>query len=183
MAVTSDGDGSAEWGELCDDDGFVYRRRRQAGGQASAASDVVGEVPESTEEREVEFRRRRRGKTLSCMRGLREKYRRELEEWERLASTANQLSRQVIQRPGVELKSRNVDASQSMKQMEDLGRDCAVDELLIQVDCQEAIFRKVEEICSDVDALCEEKEEKLANMLIELPIWSSPRTLLKSLSG
>jgi hypothetical protein len=50
------------------------------------------------------------------------------------------------------------------------------------VECQEAIFRKIEEICSEVDVLCEEKEENLANLLVELPIWSSPRTLLKSLS-
>lgn len=49
------------------------------------------------------------------------------------------------------------------------------------MECQEAIFRKLEEICSEVDVLCEEKEEKLANVLMGLPIWSSPRTLLKSL--
>ncbi|KAF3338014.1 hypothetical protein FCM35_KLT18601 [Carex littledalei] len=183
MAVPSDGNGPAECWEICEDDGFIYKRRYHPVDQAFVASDAAAKAPEATEESEAELRRWRRQQKLSCLKGLRDKYKKELEKWERLSSAGNQLSEQVPERPSVDLRSQKVDGSQATRQMENLGHHHSVDELLIQVECQEAIFRKIEEICSDVDALGEEKEENLANLLIELPIWSSPRTLLKSLSS
>lgn len=133
MAVTSDGDGSAEWGEICDDNGFIYRRRRHVGDQASVASDATVEAPESMEESEAELRRWRRQQRLSCLKGLQEKYKKELDKWERLSSTLNQLSEQVPERPSVDLRYKNVEGSQPVSQLEDRRHNHLVDELLIQV--------------------------------------------------
>lgn len=133
MAVPSDGNGPNEWREICDDDGFIYRRRRHGGDQASIASVAAAKAPEATEESEAELRRWRRQQKLSCLKVLRDKYKKELEKWERLSSTGNQLSEQVPERPSVDLRSQEVDGSQATRQMENLGHDHSVDELLIQV--------------------------------------------------
>jgi hypothetical protein len=133
MAVTSDGEASAEWGEICDDDGFIYRRRRYAGDKASVASDAAAEAPESMEDSEAELRRWRRQNMLSCLKSLRDKYKIELDKWERLSTTLNLLSEQVPEQSGVDLRSKNVDGSQSMRQLDNRGHHHSIDELLIQV--------------------------------------------------
>jgi hypothetical protein len=132
MAVTSEG-GSAEWGEICDDDGFIYRRRRHTGDQASVASDPAAEAPELMEESEAELRRWRRQKRLICLKSLRDKYKTELDKWERLSSTLNLLFEEVPEQPRVDLRSKNVDGSQSVSQLDNRGHDHLVDKLLIQV--------------------------------------------------
>lgn len=133
MAVPSDGDGPAELREICGDDGFIYKRRRHAVDQASVESNSAAKAPEATEENEAELRRWRRQQKLSCLKGLRDKYKKELDQWERLTSTSNLLSEQLPERPSVDLRSQIVHASQTTRQMENLGHDHSVDELLIQV--------------------------------------------------
>ncbi|KAJ3675296.1 hypothetical protein LUZ60_004338 [Juncus effusus] len=167
-----------EW-EICNDSGFVYkRRRRDDGGQPSASASAPAEAAPSNE---AELRRGRRARRRKCLVGLRGKYRREMEQWERIYERVMELNEGVPVGGGDLVK--NGDALRSVADLEDSSRFQAIDELLAQVESQEAILRKINEICDNIDALCEQKQEKLFNSMIALPIWENSQTLYESLTA
>lgn len=51
----------------------------------------------------------------------------------------------------------------------------------MQAEAQEAIIGDVSNLCDMVETMCSAQEEDLAQSLIDLPVWGSPRELMKSL--
>nr|CAD1820075.1 unnamed protein product [Ananas comosus var. bracteatus] len=190
MAVTSasylgddDGDGDdGEW-EICNDDGFVYKRRRRRRlllrPSAAADDDPRPLPPRPPGDAEAELRRRRKARRRLCLLGLRDKYRNELDQWESLASALLRLSSSAAPPSPSPLPP----PPPPPEAAEEAGaRRLLVDDLLSQVEAQEAILRKLSEVCDYAESLCKKREESLAESLIELPIWGSPHSLMASLS-
>ncbi|XP_008811737.1 PX domain-containing protein kinase-like protein [Phoenix dactylifera] len=175
MAVTTDSARDDDEWEICNDNGFVYKRRRRR----RTAAEAEEERPPPSGETEAELRRHRRDRRRRCLLGLREKYRRELEQWETLSFTLLDLTSPIPTAPAAPPPP-----SPPPPPPEPPGGALApsIDDLLSQVESQEAILRKVSEICDSVELVCKGQEERLAESLISLPIWGSPRSLIASLS-
>ncbi|CAL9202733.1 unnamed protein product [Musa hybrid cultivar] len=165
-----------EW-EICNDNGFVYKRRRRR----LIRPGESAEGPSIAEDPEVELRRHCRARRRRCLLDLRDRYRQELEQWDLLSSRLLDLAAP----PPSAAASSSRPEPPSVELPEPPGgciHQPLVDDLLHQVEAQEAILRKLSEICDYVESLCREKEEGLVESLIELPIWGSPRSLMTSFS-
>ncbi|KAG7017788.1 hypothetical protein SDJN02_19654, partial [Cucurbita argyrosperma subsp. argyrosperma] len=173
-----------DW-ELCNDDGFVYKRKRRRldPAEAVAARSSVAQAVDL--EAEENRRRERRRKTLLKVRA---KYRREIEQWEVLSSNlqameerARKLQEQYRQEGEVGMASRLEASLLTVVQHKELSCVSMVEDLLSQVEAQEAIIRNVSKLCDIAEALCMTEENQLKQRLIDLPIWASPRELMASL--
>ncbi|WOK97427.1 hypothetical protein Cni_G06135 [Canna indica] len=161
-----------EW-EICNDNGFVYKRRRRLR-PADAPPPPLAEDPEA------ELRRHRLDRRRRCLLHLRDRYRRELEQWERLSSSLLDLTAPP---PSAASSSKSeLPSSASPERSSGDAQQTLIDDLLSQVEAQEAMLRKLSDICDNAESLCREKEESLVESLMEMPIWGSPRSLLTSLT-
>lgn len=173
-----------DW-ELCNDDGFVYKRKRRRldPAEAVAARSSVAQAVDL--EAEENRRRERRMKTLLKVRA---KYQREIEQWEVLSANLREMEERTrklqeqYRRDGEEGTASLLEAS-SLPVVLQKELSCAsmVDDLLSQVEAQEAIIHNVSKFCDIAEALCQTEEDRLKQRLIDLPIWGSPRELMASL--
>lgn len=170
-----------EW-ELYDDDGFVFRRKKRRLTDPSPA-----EVDKAAENREEEEKKRREWRRMMLMK-LAERYSRELGQWE-ILSNALCAMQQKAQQFQIEEKQRREDGERreedgaaSVSEDRDKGASgSVVDELLAQVEAQEAIIQDVSNLCDVAEAMCDAQEEQLKQAYFDLPIWASPRGLMASL--
>ncbi|XVF26770.1 hypothetical protein REPUB_Repub14bG0047200 [Reevesia pubescens] len=173
-----------EW-ELCNDDGFIYKREKRRRVLIESAS-----TPADPEEEE---RRRREWKRKSLLR-VKEKYKKEIEEWENLSNTLKAMQEKALgfqlqqqERRKVmetEEKQRTASFSESEnknKDNKDNASGSLVDELLLQAEAQEMIIRDVSNLCDIAEAICNAQEEELKQSYFDLPVWASPRDLMASL--
>ncbi|KAF3444558.1 hypothetical protein FNV43_RR14250 [Rhamnella rubrinervis] len=169
-----------EW-ELCNDDGFVYKRRKRrrldpVAEPASAQSASISD-PEADERQ----RRERKKKTLLK---LKEQYQMEIDQWQHLSNTlrAMEETTRKLQHQRVPEQTAPSDSS-SLPEVQSTESVCGslVNKLLLQAESQEAIIRNVSNLCDIAEAMCNAEEEQLNQSLIDLPIWSSPRELMASL--
>ncbi|KAK8958500.1 hypothetical protein KSP40_PGU015322 [Platanthera guangdongensis] len=68
-----------EW-EVCNDDGFIYKRRRLALPEGPSPTDI-----------EVELRRQKCARKWRCLRAIHDKYQREIDQWEGLSASLTRL--------------------------------------------------------------------------------------------
>ncbi|KAL4309617.1 hypothetical protein GQ457_01G039390 [Hibiscus cannabinus] len=169
-----------DW-ELCNDDGFIYKRRKRRHLLTEPAP-----VPADPEEEET---RRREWKRKNLLR-VKEKYRKEIEEWEILSGTLKAMQDKAlgfqIQQQG-RMKSREAEETQrtaaasSGSGKTDNASGSLVDELLSQAEAQEMVIRDVANLCDIAEAMCNAQEERANQTYLDLPIWASPRDLMASL--
>ncbi|XVF86627.1 hypothetical protein PTKIN_Ptkin18bG0057600 [Pterospermum kingtungense] len=172
-----------DW-ELCNDDGFIYKRQKRR------RVLVEPEPAPSAADPEVEETRRREWKRKILLK-MKERYKQEMEEWETLSNTLKAMQEkalgfQVQQQERRKLKESEVEQrTVSFLALEKKDKDNAcrspVDELLLQVEAQEAIIRDVSNLCDISEAMCTAQEEQLKQSYFDLPIWGSPRDLMESL--
>ncbi|KAG6524185.1 uncharacterized protein LOC122049169 [Zingiber officinale] len=167
--------GDGEW-EICNDRGFIYKRRRHRLRQPAQAETGTS----SSGDTEAEQRRCRRDLRRRCLLHLRDLFLKELDLFQPLASG-------LVDLPLAMPTEAAPEASEAAAEPPppDPGEDIRkplIDSLLSQMEIQEAILRKLSASCDHVESLCREKEERLLESLVELPIWGSPRSLLLSLS-
>ncbi|XP_038904940.1 uncharacterized protein LOC120091144 [Benincasa hispida] len=173
-----------DW-ELCNDDGFVYKRKRRRldPAEAVAARSSVAQAVDL----EAEENRRREGRRKTLLK-VRAKYQREMEQWEVLSGNLREMEERTrklqeqYRRDGEEGTASLLEAS-SLTVVREKEVSCAsmVDDLLSQVEAQEAIIHNVSRFCDIAEALCQTEEDRFKQCLIDLPIWSSPRELMASL--
>ncbi|KAK8933377.1 hypothetical protein KSP39_PZI015688 [Platanthera zijinensis] len=152
-----------EW-EVCNDDGFIYKRRRRL---------ALPEGP-SPADIEAELRRQKRSRKWRCLRAIRDKYQREIDQWEGLSASLTRLASPPTSTSDAGPSSMD-SAPPSPLSLP------TVDDLLSTVEAQEMVLRKLSDFCDCVDSFCEAQEERLTQSLIGLPIWGSPRALMRSL--
>lgn len=126
--------GSDEEWELCNDDGFIYKRKKRRLDPSSAAPP-----PADSEAAEEKFRRDRRKKTLLR---IKERYQRELSLWEHLSNTcrAMQDSAEQLQRERErggederDRKSSSAGPPEDEVPGEENGLEALIDRLLLKV--------------------------------------------------
>lgn len=119
-----------EW-ELCNDDGFIHKRKKR---RLDDPPPVQGPDPEA-EERQ---RRERRRKVLLK---LKERYQKEIDQWEFLSNTLRamqekshqQQQRQQQRRLDLEETAALLGSASKMVQEDEIGCGSLVDQLLLQV--------------------------------------------------
>ncbi|XP_044503876.1 uncharacterized protein LOC123224309 [Mangifera indica] len=162
---------SDEW-ELCNDDGFIYKRKKRRLAEPSASQLTDPEA----EERQ---RRERKRKALSK---LKKHYQKEINQWELLSTTLQAMQGKTQAkslRNSEETPSFLYSAWNAIEESE-MGFGSALNELLLQVEAQAAIIHDVANLCDVAEAMCSAQEEQLKQSFIDLPVWSSPRELMAS---
>ncbi|XP_073128082.1 uncharacterized protein [Henckelia pumila] len=171
-----------DW-ELINDDGFVYKRKKLRR-QDSIATSSAANQPPNPEDSTKNLRERKRKVLLK----LREKYSKEILQWERLSSTLQELEAssqtQLQARQGICNTLTFTDPSTSEERsLTNSTHRRLVDDLLSQVEAQEAIIYGVSHLCDVAEALCSAQEERLKQQFFDLPIWeSSPCELIAGLT-
>ncbi|KAH7532439.1 uncharacterized protein LOC107415268 [Ziziphus jujuba] len=161
-----------EW-ELCNDDGFVYKRRKR---RRVDPVDESASAPISDPKAEERQRRERKKNTLLK---LKERYQREIDQWEHLSNTLRAMeesTRQLQQQ-----RDQTVPSGSSPLPEVQSTQSLVVDDLLLQAEAQEAMIKEVSSLCDIAEAMCNAEEEQLNQSLIDLPIWASPTELMASL--
>ncbi|KAL3813827.1 hypothetical protein ACJIZ3_015095 [Penstemon smallii] len=179
-ASAADYENPDEW-ELVNDDGFVYKRKKRFL-DLTATSSSAPPPPDPALERK--HRRERKKRALLK---LRDKYLKEISQWELLSNTlkemehnaqAQQLERQepypTTSFGGPSSSEENSSSNSTCRKL--------VDDLLSQVEAQEAIIGDVANLCDVAEALCRAQEERLKQQFADLPIWEpSPNELIEAL--
>ncbi|GMI86130.1 hypothetical protein like AT3G27520 [Hibiscus trionum] len=167
-----------DW-ELCNDDGFIYKRKRR---------HVLTEQPPVPADPEEEEIRRREWKRKNLLR-VKEKYKKEIEEWELMSETLKAMQDKALgfqiqqqeRRKSREAEEEHRTASSSGSEKKNNASGSLVDELLSQAEAQEMVIRDVSNLCDIAEAMCNAQEERLNQTYLDLPIWASPRDLMASL--
>ncbi|KAH0461395.1 hypothetical protein IEQ34_008970 [Dendrobium chrysotoxum] len=147
----------ADW-EVCEDNGFVYKRRRRH------LSLLVGRLPADSAE---ELRRSHRSRKKRCLNSIRDRYLQEVEQWEDLSASLLRLAS-----PPPEAASEAPTSSVASPRSFHLSLP-AIDGLILELDAQEAILRKISDLCDCMDLFCQAQEDRLTQSLLDLPIWGA----------
>lgn len=158
-----------EW-ELCYDDGFVYKRRKRRRLNSPEPSTAP-------DQNALEKLRKERKKTTLLK--LKSKYEKEIVQWQHLSNTLSAL----------QLSSSNQLNEQQQQQNQNLSipstsgsaESSLLDDLLSQVEAQEAIIHDISNLCDVAEAMCSKQEEQYKQSLFDLPIWSTPLELMQVL--
>ncbi|PON36626.1 cryptic loci regulator [Parasponia andersonii] len=171
-----------EW-ELCNDDGFVYKRRRTRN-ELDPSSDAGPAQPGSGPDPEAQEMGRRERKRKTLLK-LKAQYQREIDHWVYLSNTLRAMEETTLQLQQRRRQTVPPDSS-PLLEIPRTESVCGslVEDLLLQVEAQEAIIRDASNLCDVAEAMCNAHEEEANQSLIDLPIWAlpaSPRELLASL--
>lgn len=159
-----------EW-ELCYDDGFVYKRRKRR--------RLNSPEPSSTAPDQNALEKLRKERKKTTLLKLKSKYEKEIVQWEHLSNTLSAL----------QLSSSNQLNEQQQQQNQNLSipstsgsaESSLLDDLLSQVEAQEAIIHDISNLCDVAEAMCSKQEEQYKQSLFDLPIWSTPLELMQAL--
>ncbi|XP_015622719.1 uncharacterized protein [Oryza sativa Japonica Group] len=171
-------DGDEDW-EICNCDGFVYKRRRvlhppdlEDAAATAATSSAPGPPPEAV------LRRRRRQALLR----LRARYLDELSRWESLSSD---VLAPLPAAPAADLPPRPpsdpVAASPPPGSSSSSSDLTVIDGLLAQAEVTEQLLKRLTEVCDEIDEFCHAHEAALVDAVTDLPVWGDPRELMNSL--
>ncbi|XP_020591588.1 uncharacterized protein LOC110032335 [Phalaenopsis equestris] len=155
-----------EW-EVCEDRGFVYKKRRRR-----HLASLAGHPPVDSE---AQLQLKKHALKKRCLLTIRDKYRSEIEQWEELSASLIRLASP----PAKDTSEAGTSSIASPRPS--YMSPPAVDVLFLELEAQEAIFRKLSDLCDSVDLFCEAQEDRLTQSLLDLPIWGSPRALMRSL--
>ncbi|KAK3154528.1 hypothetical protein QOZ80_2BG0191650 [Eleusine coracana subsp. coracana] len=155
--------------EICNDNGFVYKRRRGLYPDvAPASTHVASPDPEAA-------RRRCRRRALLHLRAQRL---RELERWEALERKLQAQPSTTSGPPPPQASPASPGATAATSHSASV-----LDDLLARAEVEEAILKKVSGLCDEVDALCRAHEEDVVDAITTLPLWGDPKDLLLSLQS
>ncbi|KAJ4877875.1 Uncharacterized protein Rs2_42893 [Raphanus sativus] len=167
-----------DW-ELCNEDGFVYKRIRRISDPGETTSNPVDPgLDPAAEERN---RRKRQKRTLVK---LRSKYQREIQQWEILSNSFDAMREKAA--GGFQTTSQQEgddDRLNANEATSSHGSSASVflDELLSMAEAQEVIINDVSNLCEVVEEIIRVEEEETKQSLFDLDVWSSPRNLMASL--
>ncbi|ERN13839.1 hypothetical protein AMTRI_Chr06g199050 [Amborella trichopoda] len=156
-----------EW-EVCNEDGFIYKRRKK---ETSAAR--AGPATDPT----VEMRHMKLLKKRALLK-MKEGYIREIKQWEDLS-----LQLQKMREKSQALAENSPGQPESpLPRLPENNFRPLIDDLLFQAEVQEAILQDFSNLCQMADALCEAEENRQKQALIDLPIWENPLSIMNSLA-
>ncbi|OIW09386.1 hypothetical protein TanjilG_20983 [Lupinus angustifolius] len=169
-----------QW-ELRNDDGFVYKLKKRridpSASQPPPPSTDAGGAAAAEEEAVLRRRERKKRNLLK----LKAKYESEILQWDNLSNSLCAMEERAIELQQEREVMHSLASSSEVEKAVDRVGETLLDELLSQVEGQEAIIHDCSNICDVAEALCLKKEEQFKQSLFNLPVWASPRELMKSL--
>ncbi|KAL6587449.1 hypothetical protein OROMI_000427 [Orobanche minor] len=171
-----------EW-ELLHDDCFVYKRQKRP------RLALIAATSPPTPDPAVERKRRRERKKAALLK-LRDNYLKEISRWELMSNTLKEMERNAqahFSEQNQELNSsRSASSGASSSSEEGLDSNSTsrrvLDDIFFKVEAQEALIRRLSNLCDVATVLCNAEDERLAQKLTDLPIWEpSPDELLAAL--
>ncbi|XAR58232.1 hypothetical protein NMG60_11026646 [Bertholletia excelsa] len=175
---------TAEWDEdeweLVNDDGFVYKRKKRPRLDPSVTAVAPRPPDPAAEERSRRERKRR------ALVKLREKYQKEIEQWEHLSNMLKawqeKAPNQQRQEQTTSATTTSCDLSVNLQEQSSESAACRLlDELLRRAEAEEAIIQDMSHLCDVAEAICSAQEEQMKQSLVNLPVWASPNELMASL--
>ncbi|KAL6960328.1 hypothetical protein U1Q18_038291 [Sarracenia purpurea var. burkii] len=174
-----------DW-EVINDDGFVYKRKKRPRLDPATTTSAADPPPPDLA---AEGRNRRERKRRALTK-LREKYQREIDQWEHLSNMLRALkekaeNQQQLQWHEQTLMASSCDLAIDLPHPREKSSDTAdrrlLDDLMLRAITEEAIIQEVSNLCDVAEAICKLQEERMKQSLIDLPVWASPRELISSL--
>ncbi|XP_013725043.2 uncharacterized protein LOC106428840 [Brassica napus] len=166
-----------EW-ELCNDDGFVFKREKRSriSNPGETSNPANPELDPAAEERN---RRMRKKRTLAK---LRSKYRSEIQQWEALSNRFNTMQEKAAQFQTSQREEERLNANEATS-FHDGSSSASIylDELLSMTEAQEVIINDVTNMCEVAESITRVEEEETKQSLFDLDVWSSPTNLMASL--
>ncbi|KAK7260658.1 hypothetical protein RIF29_26897 [Crotalaria pallida] len=172
-----------DW-ELRNDDGFVYKLKKRRIDPSESQPPPSTDAGAAAEEYAGARRRERKKRTLLK---LKAKYESEIRQWDNLSNRlramqdrAAQLQREREREQEQTPEVASSSSSEMVTAVDSVG-GTVLDELLSQVEAQEAIIHDFSNLCDVAEAMCNKQEEQFKQSLFNLPVWASPRELMKFL--
>ncbi|KAJ0252951.1 Cryptic loci regulator [Hirschfeldia incana] len=164
-----------DW-ELCNEDGFVYKRTRRISDPGESSNPVDPESDPAVEERN-----RRKRKKITLVK-LKSKYQREIQQWDILSNSFNATQERAVRFETTQQREDSLNANEATSFQED-GSPASVflDELLSKAEAQDVIINDVSRLCEVAENIIRVEEEETKQLLFDLDVWSSPRNLMASL--
>ncbi|XXG49444.1 hypothetical protein AAC387_Pa02g3630 [Persea americana] len=173
MANTSCED---EW-ELCNDNGFVYKRRKR---HHNSATTPLAPPPPPPPDPDAELRLRRARKKKILMK-VRDQYHKEIQQWEALLATLQEMKDRT-HNPQPPPTPQELALQPLHAPKEDAVFCPMIDEMLLQAEAQEAFLQDMTNLCKIAETMCKAQEERFKQSFIDLPVWETPHSLMASLS-
>lgn len=163
--------------ELFNDDGFVYKRKKRP------ALDPAAAPPPPDPAAEENYRRKRRKRALAK---LREKYQKEICQWEILSNTLRELqcraqNQQWQQQMMTMARDLAVDSTQPLEHLAQSDGRKLLDDLILRAEAEEVTLQDASDICDVAEVVCNVQANNMKQSFVDLPIWASPRELMASL--
>ncbi|XP_055803189.1 uncharacterized protein LOC129872285 [Solanum dulcamara] len=165
--------GNEEELELVNEDGFVYKRRKKF--QLDPTTSAAPKLKDPAIEEKNRLQRKK-----TALIKIKDRYQNEINQWELLSTTLTEMQQnqpKLHERDTVSFDSRDPPAMSSDPTCQPL-----VDQLLTQVEAQEAVIGNISKLCDVVEAVWTAQEEKMKQSVLDLPIWAhTPGELISSL--
>ncbi|CAL5325311.1 hypothetical protein CsSME_00004526 [Camellia sinensis var. sinensis] len=167
-----------EWELIINADGFVYKRkkRRRLNPTSSSSSSSAPPPPPPDPAAEEKNRRERKKRALTK---LRDKYQKEIDQWEHLSNMLRALQEKSQNQQQCDEQTPPPPALS--EKSSDTGGERLLDDLLHRAETEEAVIQSVSNLCDMAEAICNLQEESMKQSLLDLPVWASPHELLSSL--
>lgn len=177
LAIQLSGMGSApqyqedeDW-ELYNDDGFVFKRKKR-----HLDPTVTVPHPSSTSDadqfQEAAQKQRRERKRNTLLK-LKTRYLSEIHLWDFLSATLRSLEETALEYRRQQEQARPL-------ALDSVG-ESVLDDVLLQVQAQEAIIHNISNLCDVAEAICHKQEQQFKQTVFNLPIWASPVELMELL--
>ncbi|XP_009591541.1 uncharacterized protein [Nicotiana tomentosiformis] len=106
---------------------------------------------------------------------IKAQYEKEIAQYERESKSLNEMKAEAE----IEIERRNLHQSTTvpfdpLAQSLDSTSGRLVDGLLAQAEAQEAVIRKVSNLCDVAEAYCTLEEERMKQSFFDLPVWAGP---------
>lgn len=159
--------------ELVNEDGFVYKRRKRS--QLDPTASAAPQLKDPTVEEKNRLERKKR-----ALLKIKDKYQNEINHWELLSNTLKEMQQNQPQHHDSATVSFN--SREPLVMSSDPTCRPLVDQLLTQVEAQEAVIGNISKLCDVVDAVWTAQEEKIKQSVLDLPVWAhAPSELISSL--
>ncbi|MCL7027678.1 hypothetical protein MKW94_008175 [Papaver nudicaule] len=172
-----------EW-VLCNDNGFVYKRKKRKREEESSSTTTATTSDGGLVDLEIELKKKGLRRRKHTLMKLKDKYKKEFGHWGNLSNSLKEIEERTQNQRQLHLQSQpsTSTSSHGVREKESCSAGSLIDDLLLQEEMREGIIGDLSELCDAAGAMCKAEEEQLKQSFFDLPVWASPRGLLASLS-
>ncbi|XP_028778559.1 uncharacterized protein LOC114735073 [Neltuma alba] len=159
-----------DW-ELYSDDGFVFKcKKRRLEPPATVPHSAF---PKDADQFQDAAQKQRRERKRNILLKMKTRYLTELHHWDFLSAALRALEENA-------LEYRRQQEQARLLPVDSVGKS-VVDEVLLEVQAQEAIVHNISNLCDEAEAMCHKQEQQFKQTVFNLPIWASPVELMEFL--